>query len=175
MVISECGERIYSYFFCKSLCVIIAVQTLACKYACKSFLKSECDTNILTYGLNINGIVTCIRVLSVWIAVETLKTLRLLRMRVDPVWVRMHSDGLKQWARLPWMETCLQKSPLSFCVIPVTFGQVLTIGHQSCLQCLHWVLDDLHLQIHTIALVYVYAWGRICIYICLHILFFSMF
>lgn len=120
---------------CKSLLksVIIAVLTLACKYTCKSFLKSKRGTNILTYSLNINGIVTCIRILSVRIAVETLKTLRLLRMRRDPVWVRMHCDRLKQWPWLPWMESFLQKLPFFFCVFPITFSQVLTIGHQSCL------------------------------------------
>lgn len=110
------------HIFCKNMYVIISVLTLARKYACISFNKSTVNLTILTYSLNINGIMTCIRVLSVRIAVKTLKTLMLLRMRWDPNWVRMHCDRLKQWPWLPWMQTFLQKLPFFSCVFPVTFN-----------------------------------------------------
>lgn len=104
------------------------------------------DTNILTYGLNINSTVTGIGGLAVRVSVEAVEILRLLRVSRNPVWVRVHCDGLEQGTRLSWVESLLQKMPFFFCVLAVEFSQVLMIVDQSCLQPLHGVLDHLHLQ-----------------------------
>lgn len=113
------------------------------------------DTNIPTYGLNINGAVARIGGLAARVSVETLEVLRVLRVSGDPVWVRVHCDGLEKGTRLPRVESFLQKMSFFFCVLSVKFSQVLTIRHQSCLQRLHRVLDHLHLrgEIHSIDMV----------------------
>lgn len=103
-------------------------------------------TKVLTYGLNINSVVTCVGRPAVRVCVEALKVLRLLGMSRDPVWVRVQRDGLEKGTRLSWVQPFLQKLSFFCWVLLVKLSQVLAFGDQSSLQCLCGVLDHFHLQ-----------------------------
>lgn len=109
-------------------------------------LQTAKGTKVLTYGLDINSIVSCARAPAVTVQVEALKVLRLFRMGRDPVWVRVHCDELEQSIRFSWPKPFLQKPSLLCRVLFVKFNQVPTFGDQSGFQSLHRVLDHFHLQ-----------------------------
>lgn len=81
---------------------------------------------------------------AVGVAIESLEVLRVLWVRVDPVRVRVHSDGPEQ-GPIPQVETLLQEPLLFSAVLMVAISQVTAAGHQGCAKCLRGVLDHLHL------------------------------
>lgn len=118
-------------------------------------------TKVLTYGLNINSVVTCVGWPAVRVGVEAFKVLRLLGMSRDPVWVRVQRDGLEKGTWLSWMQPFLQKLSFLFWVLLIKFSQVLAFGDQSSLQRLRGVLDHFHLQeAHNKSNGYKWHWGK---------------
>lgn len=103
-------------------------------------------THVLTYGLNINSVLSWTRGPAVTVHVEALKVLRLFWMSRDPVGIRVHCDELEKGIRFSWPQPFLQKPSLLCRVRLVKFNQVPTFGDQSGFQSLHRVLDHFHLQ-----------------------------
>lgn len=139
-------------FTLKCSCVILLLKNkhmlifLLMLWKHSQAVSAAYGTEALTYGLNINSVVSCVGRPAVRVGVEALKVLRLLGMSRDPVWVRVQRDGLEKGTRLSRVQPFLQKLSFFCWVLLVKLGQVLAFGDQSSLQRLRRVLDHFHLQ-----------------------------
>lgn len=132
------------FFYWKINMHMLILWLLLWKYS--PAISAAYATKVLTYGLNINSVVTCVGRPAVRVGVKALKVLRLLWMSRDPVWVRVQRDGLEKGTRLSWVQPFLQKPSFFGWVLLVKLSQVLAFGDQSSSQCLCGVLDHFHLQ-----------------------------
>lgn len=132
------------FFYWKINMHILILSLMLWKYS--QAVSAAYATKVLTYGLNINSVMTCVGRPAVRVSVEALKVLWLLGMSRDPVWVRVQRDGLEKGTRLSWVQPFLQKLSFFCWVLLVKLSQVLAFGDQSSLQCLRGVLDHFHLQ-----------------------------